>query len=192
MSDAKHRHNNNQGTPPEDETSTGFNKNRRNFLRMGAAAAVTTGAAAVVGPTSALAASKSSSGDKLPPLGQIPKYHDYGQGKKGMDAAKLWVEDFFQPSTLTQDQQLKEMQFFVDAAKPYQGMSISVACETTGNHRFEANILSKAFEQITGIHVDHNLMDEGQVVNNLQTEMATGQDVYDIFMNDSDFIDRKS
>src|SRR5699024_8084122 len=46
----------------------------------------------------------------------------------------------------------------------------------------------KAFEQITGIHVDHNLMDEGEVVNNLQTEMATGQDVYDIFMNDSDFI----
>ncbi len=172
----------------EGETSeTGFNIRRRNFLRAGVTAAASVGVASVIRPTGAFAASGSAS-EKLPPLGQIPEYKDYGKGKSGMDAAKLWVENFFQPSTLTRDEQMAEMKFLHDAAKPYQGLSVNVACETTGNHRFEANILSKAFEQITGIHVNHDLMDEGEVVNKLATEMATGRDVYDIFMNDSDFI----
>ena len=34
----------------------------------------------------------------------------------GMDEAKKWVEKEFQPSTLTKEQQLKEMEWFVNAA----------------------------------------------------------------------------
>jgi glycerol transport system substrate-binding protein len=160
---------------------------RRNFLRTGAAAAATAGAAAFLGPSSVFAASGASE-KKLPQPGHIPKYHDYSQGKTGMDAAKRWVEDFFQPSTLTKEEQMAEMKFLHEAAKPYQGMTISVASETTGNHRFEADIMAKAFEQITGIEVKHDLMGEGESVDKLETEAATGQDIYDLFINDSDFI----
>ena len=37
-------------------------------------------------------------------------------GQAGMDEAKKWVEKEFQPSTLTKEQQLKEMEWFVNAA----------------------------------------------------------------------------
>ena len=44
----------------------------------------------------------------------------------GLAAAQRWIDNEFQPSTLSKDQQMKEMQFFIDAAKPYQGMEIHV------------------------------------------------------------------
>ncbi len=35
---------------------------------------------------------------------------------QGMDAARRWVESEFQPSTLTRDQQMQEMEWFARAA----------------------------------------------------------------------------
>ena len=43
-----------------------------------------------------------------------------------MDAAKKWVDNEFQPSTLTKEQQMKEMEWFINAAKPFKGMQIKV------------------------------------------------------------------
>ena len=40
-----------------------------------------------------------------------------------MDAAKKWVDNEFQPSTLSKDQQMAEMEWFINAAKPYAGMT---------------------------------------------------------------------
>ena len=68
-----------------------------------------------------------------------------------MDAAKRWVEKEFQPSTLTKEQQLKEMEWFINAAKPYKGMEINVLSETIPTHEYESKTLAKAFEEITGI-----------------------------------------
>ena len=44
-------------------------------------------------------------------------------------AAKKWIDDEFQPSTLSKDEQMSEMQWFIDAAKPYAGMEINVLSE---------------------------------------------------------------
>ena len=41
-----------------------------------------------------------------------------------MAAAKKWVADEFQPSTLTMDQQMSEMEWFIKAAAPYKGMEL--------------------------------------------------------------------
>ncbi len=38
-----------------------------------------------------------------------------------MAAAKKWVDKEFQPSTLTKAQQMKEMEWFMNAAKPFKG-----------------------------------------------------------------------
>ena len=38
-----------------------------------------------------------------------------------MAAAEKWVDSEFQPSTLSREDQLKEMQWFIDAAKPFAG-----------------------------------------------------------------------
>src|SRR5262245_2158217 len=68
----------------------------------------------------------------------------------GMDEAKKWVEKEFQPSTLTKEQQLKEMEWFVNAAKPFKGLEINVLSETIPTHEYESKVLTKAFFEITG------------------------------------------
>ncbi|MCK4502556.1 MAG: hypothetical protein KAU22_05935, partial [Desulfuromonadales bacterium] len=47
-----------------------------------------------------------------------------------MAAAKKWVDSEFQPSTLSKAEQMKEMEWFIKAAKPFKGMKIKVVSET--------------------------------------------------------------
>ena len=106
----------------------------------------------------------------------------------GMDEAKRWIDQEFQPSTLTKEQQLKEMEWFVNAAKPFKGMEINVLSETIPTHEYESKTLTKAFEEITGIKVNHQLLGEGEVVQAVQTQMQTNRNLYDAYINDSDLI----
>ncbi len=106
----------------------------------------------------------------------------------GVDEAKRWIEKEFQPSVLTTDQQLKELEWFIEAAKPFKGMEINVLSETIPTHEYEAKVLAKAFEEITGIKVNHQLLGEGEVVQAVQTQMQTNRNLYDAYINDSDLI----
>jgi glycerol transport system substrate-binding protein len=111
-----------------------------------------------------------------------------GSAWAGMDEAKRWIEKEFQPSVLTTEQQLKEMQWFIDAAKPFKGMEINVLSETIPTHEYESKVLTKAFEEIAGIKVNHQLLGEGEVVQAVQTQMQTNRNLYDAYINDSDLI----
>ena len=115
-----------------------------------------------------------------------------GPASADMEAAKKWVEQEFQPSTLTKDQQMKEMEFFINAAKPFVKMSqddpIRVVSETIPTHEYEAKVLTKAFEEITGIKVSFDLIQEGDVIEKLQSQWASGKNLYDGWINDSDLI----
>jgi len=104
------------------------------------------------------------------------------------DSAVDWIKDEFQPSTLSQDEQLDEMRWFAAAAKPYQGMTINVVSETITTHEYESKVLAKAFFEITGIRVIHDLIGEGDVIEKLQTQMLSGRNIYDAYINDSDLI----
>lgn len=104
------------------------------------------------------------------------------------DAAKKWIAEEFAVSTLTPTQQMAEMMWFKEAAKPYKGMTINVASETIATHTYESKVLAEAFEQITGIKVIHDLIQEGDVVEKLQTQMQSGRNIYDAYINDSDLI----
>lgn len=104
------------------------------------------------------------------------------------DAAKKWVESEFKESTLTEKQQLEEMAWFTKAAKSMRGMEINVVSETLTTHKYEANVLAPAFSEITGIKVNHNLIQEGDVIEKLQTQMQSGRNIYDGYVNDSDLI----
>ncbi len=105
-----------------------------------------------------------------------------------MAAAKKWVDSEFQPSTLSKAQQLKEMEWFIKAAKPFKGMEIKVVSETIPTHEYESKTLTKAFEEITGIKVTHDLIQEGDVIEKLQTQWQSGKNIYDAYINDSDLI----
>jgi glycerol transport system substrate-binding protein len=103
-------------------------------------------------------------------------------------AAKKWVDSEFQPSTLSKAEQMKEMEWFIDAAKPFKGMKIKVVSETIPTHEYESKVLAKAFKEITGIDVTHDLIQEGDVIEKLQTQMQSGENIFDAYINDSDLI----
>jgi glycerol transport system substrate-binding protein len=96
--------------------------------------------------------------------------------------------DEFQPSSLTKAEQKAELKWFQDAAKPFKGMTIKVVSETITTHVYESKTLAKAFYDLTGIKVIHDYIGEGDVIEKLQTQMQTGRNIYDAFVNDSDLI----
>jgi glycerol transport system substrate-binding protein len=104
------------------------------------------------------------------------------------DAAKRWIDTEFQPSVLSKDEQMKEMEWFMNAAKPLRGLEVNVLSETIPTHEYESKTLTKAFFEITGIKVNHQLLGEGEVVQAVQTQMQTNRNLYDAYINDSDLI----
>lgn len=106
-----------------------------------------------------------------------------------MDAAKAFLDaEVGAMSTLSRADQEAEMQWFIDAAAPLAGMEIKVVSETITTHEYEAKVLAPAFTAITGIKITHDLIGEGDVVEKLQTQMQTGENIYDGYINDSDLI----
>ncbi len=101
---------------------------------------------------------------------------------------KKWVDSEFQPSTLSKEDQMKEMEWFINAAKPFQGMEINVLSEDIPTHEYESKVLAQAFSEITGIKVNHQYLGEGEVVQAVQTQMQTNRNLYDGYINDSDLI----
>src|SRR5215210_328186 len=99
-----------------------------------------------------------------------------------------WIDSEFQPSTLSKADQLKELQWFEKAATPFKGMDINIVSETITTHEYESKTLAKAFTEITGIRLKHDLIQEGDVVEKIQTQMQSGRNIYDAWINDSDLI----
>jgi glycerol transport system substrate-binding protein len=114
-----------------------------------------------------------------------------GSAWADMKAADKWVSQEFQPSTMTKDQQLKEMQWFIDAAAKLKKKGINeinVVSESLDTHAYEAKTLAKAFEEITGIKVNHEVIQEGDLVEKMQTSLQSSKSIYDGWVNDSDLI----
>ena len=103
-------------------------------------------------------------------------------------AAQKWIDNEFQPSTLSKPDQMSEMEWFIKAATPFKGMEINVLSEGIPTHSYESEVLTKAFEEITGIKVNHQILGEGEVVQAVQTQMQTKRNLYDAYVNDSDLI----
>ena len=80
------------------------------------------------------------------------------------------------------------MRFFIEAAAPLRGQPLYVVSEAIPTHSYESRILARAFTEITGINVVHDLVSEGVLVERIQQQMHTGQNLYDAYVNDSDFV----
>ncbi len=121
------------------------------------------------------------------PASTIPVWN--AGGKTGMDAAKFFLDDQIKDlSSLSRADQEKELQWFIDAAKPYAGMEIHVVSESLTTHDYESKVLAPAFTAMTGIKVVQDVIQEGDLVEKLQTQRQTGQNLYDVYVNDSDLI----
>jgi glycerol transport system substrate-binding protein len=114
-----------------------------------------------------------------------------GAAQADEPAARRWIDQEFQPSTLGKEQQLAELKWFIAAADQLKAKGvreISVVSETITTHEYESKTLAKAFEEITGIRVKHDLIQEGDVVEKLQTSMQSAKSIYDGWITDSDLI----
>ncbi|AZP12475.1 extracellular solute-binding protein [Undibacterium parvum] len=108
-----------------------------------------------------------------------------------MPAAERWVNTEFQASSLNKKQQIEELKWFISAADKLrkQGVKqIHVVSETLDTHDYESRVLALAFEEITGIKVKHDLIQEGDLVEQLQNALQTGKSPYDGWISDSDLI----
>ncbi len=106
-----------------------------------------------------------------------------------MEAATAFLDsEIGDMSALTREEQEQEMQWFIDAAAPFAGMDIRVVSETITTHEYESKVLAEAFSKITGINLTHDLIGEGDVVEKLQTQMQSGENIYDAYVNDFDLI----
>ncbi len=105
-----------------------------------------------------------------------------------LETIKRWVDKEFLHSTLSKDEQIDELLWLSNAAKPYDGLSIRVVSENIATHTYESNVLAKAFSEITGIHVVHEITEEDDLVKKMQLQLDTGINLYDSYVNDADFI----
>ncbi|MBF0449141.1 MAG: extracellular solute-binding protein [Candidatus Magnetomorum sp.] len=98
-----------------------------------------------------------------------------------------WI-DTFQPSALSKAEQRAELKWFSDIAQPFRGKKVRSTAEDIKTHFWERDVLAKAFEEITGIRVEHEIIGEGSVVERIMEQLKTGRVIYDIYVNDADLV----
>jgi glycerol transport system substrate-binding protein len=106
-------------------------------------------------------------------------------------AAVRWVDQEFKPSTLSRESQLAELNWFAQAAERLKRQGITkvrVVSEKIDTHDYESLTLSKAFQEITGLAVQHDVIPEGELVDRLYTAIKSGHSDYDGWISDSDLI----
>jgi glycerol transport system substrate-binding protein len=100
-------------------------------------------------------------------------------------AIEKWAAEF-DPSALSKEDRIKELTWFAEAASAHKGMTVKSVAEQIKTHEWEQQTLAKAFEEITGIKVEHDVIGEGLVVERLMQQTSTGSRIYDIYVNDAD------
>lgn len=108
-----------------------------------------------------------------------------------MAAAQRWLDTEFKPSSLGRAQQLDELRWFqqTGASLHQRGVrKLRVVSEKIATHAYESQVLARAFEDITGIAVEHEITSEGALVDQLYAAMQSGAHRYDGWISDSDLI----
>jgi glycerol transport system substrate-binding protein len=102
-------------------------------------------------------------------------------------AIEKWARHF-EPSAVNLEERKAELRWFAQAAEPFRGRSIKSVAEDINTHFWERDVLAQAFEEITGITVEHEIVGEGTVVERLVEQQSTGRRIYDIYVNDADLV----
>ncbi|ABC29311.1 ABC-type sugar transport system, periplasmic component [Hahella chejuensis KCTC 2396] len=103
-----------------------------------------------------------------------------------------WVDSEFKDSSISRDQQIEELAWFIHTAEPYQGLELNVLSETIKTHEYESQVLARAFTELTGVKIHHELQPEGTVIDRLWVQFIGDQHRYDAFISDSDLIGNHS
>lgn len=104
------------------------------------------------------------------------------------DKIDFWLKTEFTQSTLSYEDQYSEMEWFAKKSEPYQGLTIRVTSEIINTHLYEANVLAKAFHDITGIRVIHEVSSEDDIVKKFSYQLTSDDSIYDAHIVDTDLI----
>lgn len=116
-------------------------------------------------------------------LGQIIPIHAQTQ-----DEMILKWAQYFSNSVLTEEERIIELRWFVEVTEPFRGRTIRAVAENIETHFWERDVLALAFEELTGIHVEYDIIGEGSVVESLTEQQQRGIHLYDIYVNDADMV----
>ena len=94
-----------------------------------------------------------------------------GASLSGMTEAEKWVNDEFQPSTLSKSDQMKEMEWFMNAAAPFKGMEINVLSEGIPTHTYESTVLSVFVHGAAGDRMSARAGTSGILASELAAEV---------------------
>jgi glycerol transport system substrate-binding protein len=94
----------------------------------------------------------------------------------------------FPNSVLSEEEKIKELEWFARTSAPFKGMTISSVGEPIPTIIWENEVLAPLFEKLTGIKVMSDAIDEGMVVETFYRQIASKQHIYDIYINDTDLL----
>jgi glycerol transport system substrate-binding protein len=103
------------------------------------------------------------------------------------EAIHYWAKQF-NHSSMTKRQVISELEWFRQSAKEFKGKKIRSVAEGIKTHYWERDVLAKAFYDVTGVRVEHDIRGEGAVVDFLMKQLTSGQNTYDIYVSDADLI----
>lgn len=103
------------------------------------------------------------------------------------EAIVNWVE-IFQPSVLNKKERLDELLWFKNTAQEFRGKKIKTVAENIDTHYWESRVLARAFYEITGIEVEHEIIGEGDVVVRIMDQIENDKLWYDAYVNDADMV----
>jgi glycerol transport system substrate-binding protein len=103
------------------------------------------------------------------------------------EAIHHWAKQFNR-SSLSQEDMIAELEWFRDSGEKFKGKTIHSIAEGIKTHYWERDVLAKAFYDITGVHIRHNIKGEGTVVESLMKQLTSGKILYDIYISDADLI----
>ncbi|HQI80724.1 MAG TPA: carbohydrate ABC transporter substrate-binding protein, partial [Deltaproteobacteria bacterium] len=108
-------------------------------------------------------------------------------GRGGDEAVRKWAF-IFEPSVLSHKERVRELSWFQEASRPLKGVLVRSVAENIETHYWESRVLAKAFEDITGIVVIHEIIPEGYLVPRITEQIEQGKLLHDIYVNDADLI----
>ncbi len=103
------------------------------------------------------------------------------------EAIEHWTKHF-EHSSLSQSEITKELKWFRDSSLKFKGKEIKSVAEGIKTHHWESDVLTKAFYEVTGVRVKHDIKGEGAVVESLMKQLTSGKALYDIYVSDADLI----
>jgi glycerol transport system substrate-binding protein len=88
----------------------------------------------------------------------------------------------------SREERLKELRWFQESTEDLRGLTVHSVAENIESHFYESRVLSRAFEDITGIRVIHRIIPEGDLVPLVVDQIENNVRHYDIFVNDAELI----